>query len=226
MTTDLAALENLSIVHTKARHAMGVSETVREAFAVGQDEPCDDCMTPAQVRAQIERFPDGQFAALIGGSGSIKVVGMAATMRTSRPPQEKALAWMDAIGDLEIKNHEVDGLWLYGVEMAVRPQYHRRGIGTNLYEARFQLVRTLNLRGWYAVGMLMGYHRYADQMDVVSYGEQVMARQLSDPTVTMQMNRGFRVDYVVADYLDEPVAGDAGVLIVWENPDYRIGVTT
>lgn len=211
---------NLQIRNTLPEHAGGVSETVREAFGVGPGETCDDCMTPAHVRAQIERFPAGQFAATIAGG---QVVGMAATMRTSRPPSEKALEWISAIGDLEISAHEPAGRWLYGVEMAVRPLYQGRGIGTKLYHARFQLARSLNLCGWYAVGMLMGYARYADEMDVLAYGEKVMARQLNDPTVTMQMNRGFRVDYVVTDYLDEPAAGDAGVLIVWENSDYRAG---
>ena len=71
--------------------------------------------------------------------------------------------------------------------------------------------------------MLMGYGRYAEQFDVVSYGNKVMTRELIDPTVTMQMNRGFRVDYVVTDYLNEPAAGNAGVLIVWENPDHQAG---
>jgi hypothetical protein len=146
---------------------------------------------------------------------------MSATMRTSRPPSEKAIDWMSAIGDLSIKNHEPEGDWLYGVEMAVRPMYHRNGIGTQLYKRRFQLVKDLNLRGWYAVGMLMGYETYADQMDVVTYGEKVIAGDIYDPTVSMQVNRGFRAEYVVTDYLDEPPAGNAGVLIIWDNPEYE-----
>ena len=52
------------------------------------------------------------------------------------------------------------------------------------------------------------------------YGEKVIAREIKDPTVTMQMNRGFRAERVITDYVDEPAAGNAGVLIVWDNPDY------
>ena len=99
--------------------------------------------------------------------------------------------------------------------------YQGHGVGTGLYQARFNLVKALNLRGWYAVGMLMGYEKYADKMEVVEYGNKVIAGEIKDPTVSMQMNRGFRAEHVVTDYVDEPAAGDAGVLIVWENPDYQ-----
>ena len=216
------SLDRLTITNTQPKYAEGICRTVRRAFQVDLDEDCDECMKPHHIYAQIERFPEGQFVAVyIDDNGEEIVVGMSATMRTSRPPSEKAIDWMSAIGDLGIKNHEPEGDWLYGVEMAVRPMYHRNGIGTQLYKRRFHLVKDLNLRGWYAVGMLMGYETYADQMDVVTYGEKVIAGDLYDPTVSMQVNRGFRAEYVVTDYLDEPPAGNAGVLIVWDNPEYE-----
>jgi hypothetical protein len=68
--------------------------------------------------------------------------------------------------------------------------------------------------------MLMGYHRYCRQMSVAEYARQVIKGDLYDPTVSMQMNRGFRPICLVEHYNDEPLAGDAGVLIVWENPGY------
>ena len=83
------------------------------------------------------------------------------------------------------------------------------------------MARGLNLRGWYAIGMLMGYKHYAEKMHVSDYGEKVIAGDFKDPTVSMQINRGFRPVRVVTNYVDEPAAGDAGVLLVWENPDYE-----
>ena len=110
-------------------------------------------------------------------------------------------------------------------KMAVDSSYRGHGIGTHFHKARFQLAKALNLRGIYAVGMLMGYRDYADKMDVVEYGNKVMQSEIKDPTVTMQMNRGFRADGVVRDYVDESAASNAGVLIVWDNPDY-VGAAT
>lgn len=212
----------VAILNTKPWHVGSVCISLRGAYGLGDYEDCDDCFKERDIEAHIERFPDGQFAAQrISGPNAGNCVGMAVTMRISRPPTERVLPWMEAIGDLRLSAHEPNGEWLYGVEMAVHPMYQRHGIGAGLYEARFQLARRLNLRGWYAVGMLMGYHRFSDKMDVIEYGNKVIAGEIKDPTVTMQMNRGFRAQGVVTDYVDEPAAGDAGVLIVWENPDYE-----
>ena len=104
--------------------------------------------------------------------------------------------------------------WLSGPCIKVTEsarRYTKRGCG---------FVGLLNLRGWYLVGMLMGYESHAQDMDVIEYGEKVIAREIKDPTVTMQMNRGFRPVRVITDYVDESAAGNAGVLLVWDNPHF------
>ena len=214
-------LPGVVIMNTKAWHADDVTITFRKAYGIRQADECEDSFTSDDIKAHIERFSEGQFMAMrISGPSAGHAIAMAVTLRTSRPPTATILPWREAIGDLQLSAHESDGDWLYGVEMAVHPMYQGHGIGTGMYEARFQLARQLNLRGWYAVGMLMGFRKQADAMSVTEYGEKVIAREIDDPTVTMQMNRGFRAGKVVTDYVDEPAAGDAGVLIVWENPDY------
>lgn len=220
----LVKLPGVVIMNTKPWNAGHVSSTFRAAYGIPWDEDCDDCFTPGDILAHVGRFPEGQFMSFrLSGPSAGAANGMAVTMRTSRPPAAPILTWLESIGDLRLSAHEPDGDWLYGVEMAVHPRYQRHGIGTGLYEARFNLVRSLNLRGWYAVGMLMGFKDYAEKMDVVEYGEKVIAREIKDPTVTMQMNRGFQAEYVVTDYVDEPAAGNAGVLIVWDNPEFEEG---
>ena len=216
------ALPGIAIMNTAHWHAESACFAFLDAYGVHGSDDCDDCFSADDILVHSKRFPEGQFVAIrISGPGAGHAVGMAVTMRTSRPPSAPILPWMEAIGDLRIRAHEPEGDWLYGVEMAVRPMYQGHGIGTGLYEARFELARRLNLRGWYAIGMLMGYRQYVDVMDPSEYGENVIARQLKDPTVTMQMNRGFRAERVITDYVDEPAAGNAGVLIVWENPNYE-----
>lgn len=220
MTSEFT-LDDIVIRNTRSEDGQGVYDTVRLAYGMTLHEECDVCISPQAVTEQLARFPKGQFVAVFSPEDEDLVAGMASTMRLSDPPKLPLPAWMDEIGTMGIANHVPDGEWLYGVEMAVRPNFRRRGIGTALYLARFELVKQLKLRGWYAGGMLMGYHRYRDQMSVREYGEKVVRRELVDPTVTMQMNRGFEAWGVCEDYLDEPEAGNAAVLIVWKNPEYQ-----
>lgn len=215
--------DNITIRNTKIADADGASLTIRLAFKVPLDEDCDDCMGERSLRSQLDRFPEGQFVAVYKDAEIERIVGTAHTMRVNTPPH--ADVWIDTIGSLGIKNHDPQGDWLYGVEMAVRPSYRKRGIGSALYEARFDLVRRLNLKGWYAGGMLMGYENYRGKMSVADYGHKVLTGEIIDPTVTMQKNRGFEMREVIVDYMEEEQAGDSAILIVWENPDYVAGST-
>jgi GNAT superfamily N-acetyltransferase len=214
--------ENIIITNTRPEHADEVPLVICAAYGMEDIEP-DDCYendqipAPDDVLKQIERFPEGQFVALWDD----QVVAIAITFRTNYPPDAPPHRWMDSIGDLGIANHDPNGEWLYGMEFSVLPEMQGKGIGIKMYEARFAMVKRLNLKGFYAGGMLMGYPRYRDTMTPREYGEAVIRRELKDPTVTMQMNRGFRAVSVIEDYLVEETSGNAAVLIVWDNPDYQ-----
>lgn len=162
----------------------------------------------------IERFPEGIFVAEV----EHELVGFAITMRTSRSPQDHPLSWWDAIGGVELKNHQADGKWLYGVDFGVHPDARKQGIGSAIYRARFALVRRLNLLGFYAGGMLAGYKHHQD-LSLEEYGRQVRQRQLVDPTITMQMNQGFRAGEVIKNYCGDMPVHDSAMLIIWDNQD-------
>lgn len=176
------------------------------------------------VAQQLERFPEGQFVAIVREGDRERVVGTSTTMRTSRPPTEPPLRWHDVIGDYGIRHHDPDGSWLYGVEIAVHPDFQRRGIASALYRTRLGLVEELDLDGWYAGGMLMGYHRYADRLSPRDYAEQVINGTLEDPTVSMQMRRGLVPSGIIEDYYLEPQAGNCAVLLTWTPLRARDGV--
>jgi ribosomal protein S18 acetylase RimI-like enzyme len=214
-------MKNVSIINTQPRHCAAIYDVIRLAYDGSLDEDCPNCITAEAAAEQIERFPEGQFVAVTTVNGEELVVGMAATMRTNKPPTEPPLPWIEAIGSLGIANHVPQGDWLYGVEASVRQDYQGRGIGTALYDARFALVKRLNLRGWYAGGMLLGYLDYEDELSLADYGAKVQRREIVDPTVTMQLNRGFEAWGVIENYMDESEDDRHAMLIVWQNPDYR-----
>jgi len=208
---------DFAVVATEAKHAQGVYDTVRLANGFPLDRYCH-CINADAVLEQIERFPKGQFVAVTIEDGEEKVIGMGTTMRTHRSPHQRPLPWYDVIGSFGLRNHQPDGAWLYGVEIAVRPAYQRCGVASALYRARLGLVDELGLRGWYAGGMLMGYHRYADVLTPTEYAEKVIRGELHDPTVSMQLHRGLEPLGIIENYYPEPRAGRAAVLLAFEPP--------
>lgn len=205
-----ASYPELIVTQMLSEHLAGVE---RISAPVADDS---DCFSRNALAKVLERFPEGQFVALLDG----QVVSYALTMRTHRSPGAVPLKWIDAIGDMTLHNHRPAGEWLYGVDFAVDPSLRRIGIGSKMYATRFDLVKRLNLRGMYAGGMLMGYRRYQDTLKPSEYAEKVLTGELQDPTVTMQINRGFKPRAVVEQYSWMAVAGNCAVLIEWQNPQY------
>lgn len=209
------------MVPTQLHHAEQVYEVVRRAHGVPLHRECRGCNPPEILAQQLDRFPEGQFVALAyltheDGKEEECVVGTATLMRTARPPSARPLPWIEAIGSHGLSNHDSKGDWLYGVEMAVHPDYQGRGVGSALYRARLALIGRLGLNGMYAGGMLKGYHQYCHLMGPAEYGRKVIRGELRDPTVTMQLNRGFKAYGVIENYEWDAAAGNCAVLIAWE----------
>ena len=208
---------DFDVLPTEIRHGPGAYDVIHLANGYPLDAE-RRALHARMVAQQLERFPEGQFVAVTVRDGEELVVGTATTMRTRRPPEARSLSWHAVIGDYGLPRHDPEGDWLYGVEIAVHPDHQRRGIASALYRARLALVPELGLNGWYAGGMLMGYHRYADVLTPRAYAERVIAGELIDPTVTMQLNRGLRPSGIIEGYYPEPKAGDCAVLLVWQPP--------
>jgi GNAT superfamily N-acetyltransferase len=164
----------------------------------------------------LQRYGAGQFIAVTEIDGQEKVIGVAIALRTAYPPSAPPKSWLDSIGDLSLAGHDPAGRWLYGAEKAVHPDFQGRGIGTALYETQFRLARQLGLHGIYAGGMLKGYRNYRDTMSLREYAGRVMRGELFDPTVSVQMKRGFRPRSLIENYSWDHEASHAGLLIVWE----------
>ena len=204
------------IVNPSRCHGDGVHEVVCLAndFPVGTQ----GCIGSKELAEQVRRFPEGQFVAVANVDGREKVIGVAVAMRTDYAPSARPLSWREMIGDLNIVNHAPEGVWLYGVEKAVHPDYQGMGVGSALYKAQFDLAQGLNLKGIYAGGMLKGYKNFKHEMSLREYAGKVMRGELFDPTVSVQMRKGFTPRTLIENYSWDHQAEHAGMLIVWETP--------
>ena len=63
---------------------------------------------------------------------------------------------------------------MYGVESCVHPAYQGRGVGSKLMDARFNVLRKLNLRGMVAGSAIIDYPAVADSMSVEQYVQDVI----------------------------------------------------
>lgn len=172
-----------------------------------------DLYSAAQLRELAGLFPEGNFMVL----DADRPVGMGLGIFTDFDFAHTQHALSDIGGN---EHHRVDGPWYYGTDISVYPEYRGRGIGRRLYELRKDCVRRFNKRGIVAGGVLPGYADHIDTMSAQSYIDRVVAGELYDPTLTFQLENGFRAAGVIEDYLDDPSVGNNSVLIVWDNPDY------
>ena len=116
--------------------------------------------------------------------------------------------------------HDPVGAWYYGADLSVHPAYRGLGLARRLYDARKALVRRHRKRGIVAGGALPGYAGHRHAMKVEDYVARVVARELFDPTLTVQLRNGFAVEGLLRGYVEDSAADDCATLIVWRDPDF------
>ena len=177
----------------------------------------------------LEVFPAGTFVALAhaapdGASLSeARVVGLGSGFRTDFDLDHPDHTFIEIIDGGWFGHHDPHGEWYYGADVSVHPEYRRRGIGGRLYDARKALCRRLDLRGIVAGGALPGFAHHKHALSAEAYVAAVVAGELRDPTLSMQLRYGFEVHGVLQGYLDDAAADGWASLIVWRNPDWSGG---
>jgi predicted amidohydrolase/GNAT superfamily N-acetyltransferase len=171
-----------------------------------------------QLQSHLDVFPEGQFTAIDPETGD--VVGMAASLIVCWDDYTLSNNWKDFTDGGYFRNHDaVRGRTLYAAEVMVDPEWRGQGVGKRLYDARNELVRRLRLLRVRAGARLRGYHRYKDRISATEYAARVCQGELSDPTLSFQLKRGFRVIGVTEGYLrNDPESAGYAAVIEWLNP--------
>ncbi len=110
---------------------------------------------------------------------------------------------------------------MYGVDCVVRPDYQGLGVGGKLIEARYDVVRRLNLRGMVAGSLIMDYHSVAHEISPERYVQDVVNGTRFDSNLSKQLRKGFEVRGLIPNDTVADSSCHYGVEIVWDNPDYR-----
>jgi ribosomal protein S18 acetylase RimI-like enzyme len=110
---------------------------------------------------------------------------------------------------------------MYGVDTSVHPEYRSRGVGGLLMDARFAVLRSLNLRGMIAGSMIIDYEQVADAQSAEAYVADVVAGRRFDTNLSKQLRKGFKVHNLIPNYVEDPRTRNWAAAILWENPEYR-----
>lgn len=94
-------------------------------------------------------------------------------------------------------------------------------MGGKLIEARYDLIRALNLRGLVAGSLIIDYAKVADTVPVEQYVRDVVDGRRFDTNLTKQLRKGFQVHGLIPNYCDNDTSANWGVEIVWMNLDYQ-----
>lgn len=164
-----------------------------------------------------EIFPEGQFVAV---DREERVHGYAASLIVNWDDYASDGTWHDFTAGGTFVNHDpATGRTLYGAEVMVDPTIRGSGTGGKLYDARRKLAERLGLLRIRAGARLRNYHKVAARMSAEEYVIRVVRREVRDPTLTFQLNRGFDVLAVVNGYLAvDPESLGWAALIEWLNP--------
>lgn len=179
----------------------------------------DELLTVEGIELQERLFPEGAFMVLDGK----RIVGMASGIFVNYDISKPQHDMHAVTGHEGVANHDPDGDWYYGTDIAVHAEYRRRGIGRMLYDLRKDLVRRLDKRGIVAGGHLHGFAEYKGEMSAVDYMEAVRDSELYDPTLSFQLNQGFELVGALENYLADEATDGWSALIVWRNPDVQGG---
>lgn len=215
MITSPAAVH---VVNTDRTHAKRLAQMQRAIFPTLTDE---ELLHTEHYLRHIELFPDGQFTALAHTHDKWVVAGSTSTFRINWEALHKPHTFLEIVDNGWFGHHNPRGEWLYGGDLSVHPDYRGLGLGSKLYDARRELVRRLNLRGEVAGGMLPGYDRHRHHLSIEGYVRRVVAGELRDPTLSVQLKNGFVVKGILYDHITDPRADNCATLIVRENPYYN-----
>lgn len=206
--------DDIIIQNIRPIHAKDLEQLQRECFPTLSE---NELMTEAHFLSHCELFPEGNFVAIIEG----RIVGLGSGFLIDFDFDDPQHTFQDIIDEGFYTHHDDDGDWYYGGDISVHPDFRRRGIGSKLYEARKNIVRTLNRKGIVAGGLIPDYADYKDELSPHEYANKVVNGELFDSTLTFQLRRGFEMRGLIKDYLEDEASDNWATLIVWENPEYQ-----
>ncbi len=173
--------------------------------------------TREQFNSQLDTFPEGQICVEVDG----RVVATSSSLIINLEDLPESHTYHDVCEGGLIRGHDPEGDTLYGIDIAVDPEFRGQRFARRIYDERKELARRLNLRGIVFGGRMPRYSRHANEMSPQEYLAKVLRKEIRDPVILAQVANGFIAREVIENYLpsDKASSGHA-VLMEWRNPGF------
>ena len=166
---------------------------------------------------QLAAFPEGQFLAEQDG----RVVGYCTSIIVQLDDEEHHYTYRELTGSGTFSTHTYSGDTLYGADIAVHPDFRRRGLSKRLYARRRQLVRRYNLRRTVAYGRIPGYPEWSGKLTADAYVEKVVAGELTDSALQAHLDAGYQVKRVLMDFVDDEQSLNYATWLEMPNAEHK-----
>jgi len=160
----------------------------------------------------IELFPEGQYVAEADG----RIVGSCSNTIISEERWQAHESWFRTVGGPWLANFDPMGSTMYGLDIAVHPDFRRRGIGRAFYSTRFEFVKARGLARYGTGCRLPGFakhlakHPGAGQEE---YAKEVVAGRMIDRTLTPLLRYGLSLLGVIHNYMEDEESLNAAALL-------------
>jgi GNAT superfamily N-acetyltransferase len=173
---------------------------------------------PEHIGRHLELFPEGQFVAYCNNL----VIGSASSLLISDSRWGVHLPWVETTGGFSFASHEPDGEVLFGADISVHPDWRGRGVGRELYRARFEVVRRQRLKRYGTACRLPGWRSWAESRNLSGlstnqedYCGLICSGEISDRTLTPLLKYGLRYVGVAHEHMDDDESGNAAAVLEW-----------
>lgn len=204
-------------ITTRRWRAEDIPQIIECSRATYHDYSEEFIYTPRQYEMQFSAFPQGQIVAVCNK----QVVGYATSIIVNIDDD----FWYDVdelTGAGTFSTHNPDGDTLYGADIAVHPDFQRRGIAIMLYQRRIGIMKKYNLRRMIAYGRLPGYKKYAGKMSAEQYVERVTAGEMKDQALSAHLKAGYHVKKVQLDMTIDKSSLNYSTYLEMPNPDFNL----
>ncbi len=166
---------------------------------------------PRHIEAHVQNFPEGQFVVEKDG----RVVASSSNTLLDEEHWSKHAATGEHPYNVNFPPPEGVSTTLYGADIAVHPEFRRRGIARAIYAARFDLVRGLGLTRYGTACRLPDFSTMGAGRDPSAYALAVVEESLTDRTLTPLLKMGLTFLNVVPSAWPDEESGNAAAILEW-----------